>query len=251
MAVHYRNGEVKFEGRVISVRTEYGVRVMSDVWDDTTCAEVLNDYNQIEKILLHCGYHGELATAEVDATPEVLATIANLREIERQRAEARAEANRQYLAREEQEAAKARVLHSIGKGDIVRVYKGRKVPVGTIGKVIWEGDSAYGRRLGVKDDEGTVHWVAADNVQRANATEIEAAAAGDWVAYERWLNVTAQARVEAVREEFPVRGCQVRTACGKVGSVFWKADDGSRVGVRVGPDRNDVVWANANTLTAV
>lgn len=250
MAVHYKNGEVKFEGRVISVRTEYGVRVMSDVWDDTTCAEVLNDQNRIEKILLHCGYHGELATAEVDATPEVLATIANLRDMEQQKAEAQAAAFRLECAKREQEAAKDAVLYNVRKGSRVRVYKGRKVPVGTVGVVIWEGDSAYGRRLGVKDDNGTVHWVAADNVEREDAALLRSTVT-DWVAFYDTLRGLETAAAKLVEEAFPVRGCQVRTACGKVGSVFWKADDGKRVGVRVGPDRNDVVWANANTVTAV
>ena len=54
----------------------------------------------------------------------------------------------------------------IERGDEVRVVKGRKVPIGTKGRVFWLGDGAYGRRCGFKDARGEVHWTALENVQR-------------------------------------------------------------------------------------
>jgi hypothetical protein len=78
--------------------------------------------------------------------------------------------------------ARIEALIEINKGDEVEVVKGRKVPKGTKGVVIWMGEgTSYGfrqggwgsyraqraapARLGVKDAEGTVHWTAASNVE--------------------------------------------------------------------------------------
>jgi hypothetical protein len=86
----------------------------------------------------------------------------------------------------------ARAACEIRKGRTVEVFKGRKVPVGTRGVVIWLGAGAYGARVGVKDASGTVHWTSATNVRvvlgvpevklergdRARADAIDGAAAG-------------------------------------------------------------------------
>lgn len=56
------------------------------------------------------------------------------------------------------------VPDGVGVGDKVRVVKGRKVPVGTTGKVFWVGDSQYGERVGIKDGDGETHWTALANV---------------------------------------------------------------------------------------
>jgi hypothetical protein len=51
------------------------------------------------------------------------------------------------------------------KGATVVVARGRKVPKGTTGTVIWMGEDNWGKgRLGLKDAEGTVHWTASANV---------------------------------------------------------------------------------------
>lgn len=63
-------------------------------------------------------------------------------------------------------------------GERVRVVKGRKVPHGTEGVVVWlrrYDNSKYGdpwgiysnTRIGIKDDSGTVHYTALDNVEKA------------------------------------------------------------------------------------
>lgn len=56
----------------------------------------------------------------------------------------------------------------IAKGTKVRVVRGRKVPKGTEGVIIWLGSGTYmGKtvgRCGVKDAAGKVHWTATANV---------------------------------------------------------------------------------------
>lgn len=52
------------------------------------------------------------------------------------------------------------------KGKRVRVVRGRKVPRGTEGVVIWLGVDDWGKaRLGLKDADGNAHWTAASNVE--------------------------------------------------------------------------------------
>jgi hypothetical protein len=61
---------------------------------------------------------------------------------------------------------------SPAKGDVVTVVKGRKVPIGFTGKVIWVGTSSSirGRRLpdriGIKDEFGEVQWTSITNVEK-------------------------------------------------------------------------------------
>lgn len=55
----------------------------------------------------------------------------------------------------------------IDKGVRVEVFKGRKVPVGTKGVVFWMGDTGYGPKLGIRDDEGNTHWTAQSNCRVA------------------------------------------------------------------------------------
>ena len=65
----------------------------------------------------------------------------------------------------DEELAETRERYRIAKGRTVRVFKGRKVPVGTRGVVIWLGSGTYGERVGVKDAAGVVHWTASANVR--------------------------------------------------------------------------------------
>jgi hypothetical protein len=88
--------------------------------------------------------------SSVDATPEVRAAYDayNQRLYEAARARAAAE-----------EAARP------AKGKMLRVVKGRKVPVGTVGLCVWIGDSGYGTRVGIRDAAGAVHYTAVTNVE--------------------------------------------------------------------------------------
>ena len=58
----------------------------------------------------------------------------------------------------------------------VRVVKGRKVPIGTVGEVFWMGSQDYSKygdpwgiytkyRCGIRDWRGNVYWTSLDNVE--------------------------------------------------------------------------------------
>ena len=85
-----------------------------------------------------------------DATPEVIALYAAYQ----------AEAERKY--REERERAEAA---RPARGKVLKVVRGRKVSIGTMGTCFWVGDSRWGKRVGIKDAAGTVHWTAISNVE--------------------------------------------------------------------------------------
>lgn len=63
------------------------------------------------------------------------------------------------------ERAKAIGTGEIVKGAPVEVFKGRKVPKGTIGTVTWMQDGAYGVRVGIRTADGTMHFTAITNVR--------------------------------------------------------------------------------------
>lgn len=70
------------------------------------------------------------------------------------------------MTREAEQAAR-----TVGLGDTVKVVRGRKVPLGTQGTVIWMGEQSYNgsypkKRIGLKDAEGTAHWTALSNVEK-------------------------------------------------------------------------------------
>ena len=52
----------------------------------------------------------------------------------------------------------------IQPGTHVKVVKGRKVPVGTTGKVFWVGEGRHGERVGFNDGEGERYFTALTNV---------------------------------------------------------------------------------------
>lgn len=63
------------------------------------------------------------------------------------------------------------------KGSTLKVVRGRKVPQGTVGLCIWHGfgkKEAWGKRVGIKDSEGTVHWTAEKNCAVVEAGERKA-----------------------------------------------------------------------------
>lgn len=95
---------------------------------------------------------------KVDATPEVVDAL-----IERE-----AELNYNKLVAEDLERyleARNEWL-TPSKGRRVRVVRGRKVPVGTVGLCIWRGENRFGgERVGLKDDAGEVHWTDVRNVE--------------------------------------------------------------------------------------
>lgn len=114
--------------------------------------------------------------AAVDATPEVIAKAkAWLKDW------AAAALDEGYIHQAYKERA------TIEKGIEIRVWKGRKVPIGTTGRVFWKGEIHYGTsfahrsfygtqssggqsvtRVGFNDAQGTTWWTSIENVEKAD-----------------------------------------------------------------------------------
>lgn len=142
MAITNNNTGESFKGCVLSV---YGrdYRAMSDVWTWATFADVW-DGTQVRSVLVNANFECDQndGKAVEDATPEVLAAVENwTAEKNRVAAEQAALASAKRLA-----AAEA----APKKGRVVEVFKGRKIPVGTVGYVFWEGTDSYGNaKIGI------------------------------------------------------------------------------------------------------
>ncbi len=240
-----------FVGQVVAVESRT-VRVWGEY--ESLRYAVVADGNGgfAEHGLGYAHMNGRSGKATVDATPALRAAYSakiHAEAVEAEREAAQYAAERQ--AREEaarQEEAKRDLLGGFGRGDRVVVYKGRKVPKGTEGVIIWEGSGSYGPRVGVKDDAGTVHWTARSNCERADADALAIDANGDWSDLTRRIEAKKIAANAKARDAAPRKGARVKTACGHTGKVFWVAGDGSRLGVKIGRGREDVVWAAANSV---
>lgn len=155
-------------------------QVMSDIWENILFARVWDaEAGQVTEVSAGGTYWGAKgAGAEVDATPEVVAA-ANRWEFGRARAAAK--------ARYEAAVAEAvRLAKAVEVGKEVEVVRGRKVPKGTVGVVIWVGEGRYygpvpryrggwnttgPARVGLKTADGTVYWTAASNVEVSQPDE--------------------------------------------------------------------------------
>lgn len=99
--------------------------------------------------------------AIVDATPEIVETY-NSYLVER---------SKMLNAWRAEEEAKR-----VGKGKVVRVVKGRKVPIGTEGKVFWEQEYTYSYnntvlKVGIKTSTGETFFTSANNCEVVRTTE--------------------------------------------------------------------------------
>ena len=85
-----------------------------------------------------------------DATPEIQEKYDAWKEVSRIKSLAAAEAK---------EAATPR------KYKTIRVVRGRKVPIGTVGVVFWVGSNRFGEAVGFKDERGTAMFTSIKNVE--------------------------------------------------------------------------------------
>jgi hypothetical protein len=53
----------------------------------------------------------------------------------------------------------------IVSGQIVKVVKGRKVAIGTVGEIMWLGENGFGDTYGLKLSDGSTVFVAAKNCE--------------------------------------------------------------------------------------
>jgi len=135
----YREGETSHVGKVIRIGVDHSVKIMSDVWADESYALVWDDELQ-EPRKYSLGIHDSICpihdTAEVDATPDILAKL-------------EAHEDRQELIRQERERIREigelRFAHNrVERGKRMKVVRGRKVPKGTTGVVFWLGVDNWG-----------------------------------------------------------------------------------------------------------
>ena len=235
-------GEPTYVGRVLCIWSREE-RIMSDVWDNVSYATVLKDNDMTEDIHLGASSFGWNYECDVDATPEMISAWQERGRIAaKAHAEARAIADALHRAQAAEEHAKAECLIPI-KGYPAKVVKGRKVPVGTEGMVVWTGEGGFGTRIGICDEKGTTHYTAADNVVRSGLNRQEG---------EMWLDTWRRLRDD--KEKAPTKWDLVRLPDMTEGTVFWINE--ARIGItttnrKVGGKYVDVVWTSAGEVTVI
>jgi len=160
MAVKDGNGGSSYQGAVLATRERSGhddSDFYAVVWDEERGAVTTVEYASTR--------YGGGGSAEVDATLEV---------IEKARAWWRA-------AKASDLEAALRDVRSVRDGDEVRVVKGRKLPLGTVGRVFWRGanpfrtyyrngynrpESLDNQRVGVETAGGLRTFLALENVEK-------------------------------------------------------------------------------------
>lgn len=151
--------EVEYEGLVL--RTGLSGGSFNDGYDYGIDALVWDPAKGAPRRVGYGSTMGMSGTAEVDATPEVLAL---------------------YEAYEAREAEKLRISREIRdrkridiRGRKVRVVRGRKVPKGTEGEVFWSGPDRFNRhgvRVGLKTETGEKLFIDGHNLEAVDP-EIE------------------------------------------------------------------------------
>jgi hypothetical protein len=161
VAVTHKDGKVEFAGKVLGFETSVE-RIMSDVWADIRYAVVFD--GGIRRVPVSNSEFGSYGvTATVDADAETYAAA---------RAFLTAQAldgYRRDRARRASDAAAAALAPAVGRD--VTVVRGRKVKLGTSGKVFWMGTTRFGLRVGLKTAAGETVWIAASNVEASQPDE--------------------------------------------------------------------------------
>lgn len=190
--------ETSFEGAVLETRERNGYDdsdFYAIVWDEAQGKVRTVEYASTRFWTYHNG-------ATVDATDEAKAKAAAWM------AETYSKLFGDWAVEDAEGAAR-----EVVKGCRARVVKGRKVPVGTEGVVIWSGHGNWGPRVGIKDADGEVHWTAAENVERIDAEPVDAEA----VRAEAAAGVEAAARAMAEGRRSWVFGIPTRSSYAVVG----------------------------------
>ena len=123
-----------------------------------------------------------------------------------------------------EDEARAALIPPVRKGATVAVVRGRKVPHGTVGVVMWEGDGEWGPRLGLAvEGEEKLVYTAHKNVEAVYPGLMPGQTPEGG-----WCDLYARVQREQL---LPQKGHRVehRTS-GMKGEVFWA--QGSRIGFR-------------------
>ncbi len=149
-----------YVGLTVETFKREGVRVMSDIW--ATCLYAVN-YNpetgafEEVRVVSYFELDDCRKDAKVDASPEILAKYAAWK------ADNAAKAAAAERARAKSVALAA--LKTPVRGRDVTVVKGRKLPLGTTGRVFWIGNSGFGPSVGIEKLDGSRVFTAAKNVE--------------------------------------------------------------------------------------
>lgn len=237
-----------YAGATLDTYTDSDVRIMSDVWADMYGALVWSDEDQRPiKIVTGNSEFGSSATVTIDATPEVKAKYKAWVAAEDAKAEERrihgeaVDKERRRKAREAE--ARERLIGNPGKGDLVVVVKGRKVPKGTVGVIKWEGGNDYGPRIGMAvEGEDKLVYTSPSNVEGIfPGLKPGETPQGGWAALEQRI---------ASELTLPVKGHRVRNADNKEGKVMWVASDGKRLGFKEKP-KSDPIWVDTTDVVRI
>lgn len=153
-----------FDGLVVGTfsRTE---RIMSDVWADVFYVRV---WDEAEGRVRDWAYGNSefgssAATVTVDASDAVKAKAAAWDALKATEA-----AQREVEASIDREVRAAKRL---GRGKDVDVVRGRKVKIGTKGRIFWIGETRFGERVGLELADGSRVFTASSNVVLAQPDE--------------------------------------------------------------------------------
>lgn len=150
-----RYTETLYTGRVVGTGSTYIGDGESTYW--AVVAERDGSFEQV----WYGSDRSSLGRAAIDAPPALLAAWAD--ENTRRAAE-RAREYAVYQAERDQAAA-AEYARTPRVGSIVRVVRGRKVPIGIEANVFWVGDSNWGPRVGIELSEEVREFIATANVE--------------------------------------------------------------------------------------
>lgn len=154
---------VHFEGLVKSIRDEY-VHIADDMYDWKYKVEIINPVNFKSEFYFFYPMEWEHIEGRVDAPSDL---------VQKNVALLKGEEMGKAFARWEREYDNAQMR--VERGTYVEVIKGRKVPVGTRGRVFWVGEDRYGNiKIGIatsnhKNIDGRnldVAWTAVHNCKR-------------------------------------------------------------------------------------
>jgi len=140
-------------------------------------------------------------------------------------------------------------MTKFAKGMILGVYRGRKVPIGTVGVCIYAAEGRYGERVGIKDKSGAVQWTSA-----SNCSEIDECEAPAWITLEREAFAATRAMRAATEAvvALPAVDTVVTLVSGVVGKVFWAGTTrygAKRIGVKT-KSTGETVWASVTEIAA-
>jgi len=221
-------------------------RVMSDVYLDVVRVQVWDPVkSQPESVMLSCEIMGETATSEIDCPESILQAWEGQKETD-----ARQEAAARALREEEEEERQAEAeLKAPKRGDAAVVVRGRNVPQGTRGRIIWEGVKEFGPRVGLKDADGKVHWTATSNVEKV----VPGVAPGTRPP-QGWVKLREEIRASHSKqaETFPCKGDRVKVlASGLFGRVFWVKDTRLGLNYEGASSTDEPFWCDVYEVAVV